>query len=34
MDIKRVRDLMRKNKQKTDDDNLPIKNRNIKQGDP
>ena len=34
MDTKRFRDLMRKNKQKTDDDNLPIVNRDTKQSGP
>jgi pSer/pThr/pTyr-binding forkhead associated (FHA) protein len=34
MDTKRFRDLMRKNKQKTDDDNLLIINRDIKQSGP
>jgi pSer/pThr/pTyr-binding forkhead associated (FHA) protein len=34
MDTKKFRDLMRKNKQKTDDDNLPIVNRDTKQSGP
>jgi len=34
MDTKQFRDLMRKNKQKADDDNLPTSNKNAKQSGP